>query len=234
MHRHPSPDEARQVLGLAPSAGPGELKRAYRRLAREHHPDRGGDPASFHRIRAAYERLGGHDGERPAFRPARPSRPTRPVDDPDLGSVDWTGSPPRDGDGLDRDGIAAWFVAGTTEPLRALSRSPGSRLNRVAAGLAGDLTSQLTITTGADDRGRQVATVTIRAAPRRARRALDRADLGGAWTRRRGSSTTSLQATIDLDDDRQRTAVRIIDRLEELLEGLGWPMRDWRCSRPMT
>ena len=34
-----------------------ELKLAYRRLAKQNHPDVGGDPDQFHRIQAAYQEL---------------------------------------------------------------------------------------------------------------------------------------------------------------------------------
>ena len=45
---------ARRVLGVAPDAGPGAVREAFRRLARLHHPDHGGDPAAFARIVNAY------------------------------------------------------------------------------------------------------------------------------------------------------------------------------------
>lgn len=43
------------VLGLKVGASKQEVKAAYRRLARQHHPDCGGDPAMFKAIHAAYE-----------------------------------------------------------------------------------------------------------------------------------------------------------------------------------
>ncbi|MBN1322026.1 MAG: DnaJ domain-containing protein [Thermoleophilia bacterium] len=49
--------EAYQVLGLAPDATAAQVKTAYRRLAAEAHPDRGGRAADFIRVRAAYEIL---------------------------------------------------------------------------------------------------------------------------------------------------------------------------------
>lgn len=61
------------VLGLAPDAGPAELKRAYRRLAMRWHPDRNGDPSAperFRQIRAAYEQLVAVDGDGEAEIPA--------------------------------------------------------------------------------------------------------------------------------------------------------------------
>lgn len=51
--------EALQLLGVPPEAQPGEIRRAYRRLAALHHPDRGGDPERFVAIRAAWELLSG-------------------------------------------------------------------------------------------------------------------------------------------------------------------------------
>lgn len=49
--------EALRVLGLEPGATPQAIKRAYRRLAKAHHPDLGGRPEAFHRLEAAYRLL---------------------------------------------------------------------------------------------------------------------------------------------------------------------------------
>ena len=46
-----------QVLELDTGAGAEQIKRQYRRLANAHHPDKGGDPARFREITAAYQRL---------------------------------------------------------------------------------------------------------------------------------------------------------------------------------
>ncbi|MGL5096728.1 MAG: J domain-containing protein [Planctomycetia bacterium] len=46
-----------QVLGVAPDATLDEIRRAYREQVRRHHPDRGGDPASFIAVTKAYEEL---------------------------------------------------------------------------------------------------------------------------------------------------------------------------------
>ena len=46
-----------QTLGVAKNATPDEIKKAYRRLAAIHHPDKGGDTAMFQKVQAAYETL---------------------------------------------------------------------------------------------------------------------------------------------------------------------------------
>jgi hypothetical protein len=43
------------VLGVRPAATRTEVINAYRVLAKVHHPDTGGDPAQFRRLRVAYE-----------------------------------------------------------------------------------------------------------------------------------------------------------------------------------
>ncbi len=45
------------ILGVQKNANPEEIKRAYRRLAAQHHPDRGGDTKKFQEIQAAYDIL---------------------------------------------------------------------------------------------------------------------------------------------------------------------------------
>jgi molecular chaperone DnaJ len=45
------------TLGVPKNASPAEVKKAYRKLAREHHPDQGGDEARFKEIQGAYDVL---------------------------------------------------------------------------------------------------------------------------------------------------------------------------------
>lgn len=45
------------ILGVASDASEEEIKRAYKKLAMKHHPDRGGDQAKFQEIQEAYATL---------------------------------------------------------------------------------------------------------------------------------------------------------------------------------
>lgn len=47
-----------QILGISKNASQDEIKRAYRRLAQQHHPDKGGDAKKFKEINEAYQVLG--------------------------------------------------------------------------------------------------------------------------------------------------------------------------------
>lgn len=50
-----------RTLNLSESASDEEIKQAYRKLAREHHPDKGGDKDKFQKIQEAYEILSNPD-----------------------------------------------------------------------------------------------------------------------------------------------------------------------------
>lgn len=51
-------DDHYQTLGVSKTATQEEIKSAYRKLASKHHPDRGGDTATFQKIQAAYDTVG--------------------------------------------------------------------------------------------------------------------------------------------------------------------------------
>lgn len=61
------------TLGVARTASQDEIKKAFRRLASQHHPDKGGDTARFQAIQAAYDVLGNpekraaYDNPQPQF-----------------------------------------------------------------------------------------------------------------------------------------------------------------------
>ena len=51
------------ILGISPGAGRDEIKAAYRRLAKQYHPDHdGGDTEKFKNIQEAYSMLAGDPG----------------------------------------------------------------------------------------------------------------------------------------------------------------------------
>lgn len=74
-----SADDARAILNVRDDAERVEIIAAYRRLALEHHPDRGGDPAAMGKINAAAEVL---IDESPPLLATSP-RPTSNVQDVD-------------------------------------------------------------------------------------------------------------------------------------------------------
>jgi len=80
-----------EVLGVSATATQEELRRAYRRLARETHPDTGGSSARFVAVQLAWERIGTPD-DRAAYDRGRPARADR--DEPHTWSAP-SGRPPQ-------------------------------------------------------------------------------------------------------------------------------------------
>lgn len=61
-----------RTLGVEKTATPEEIKRAYRKLASQHHPDRGGDTAKFQQIQSAYDVLSDPQKRQAYDNPASP------------------------------------------------------------------------------------------------------------------------------------------------------------------
>jgi len=232
-------EQALRVLALASTADATEVKRAYRRLAREHHPDHGGDPELFHELQQAFECLLDSDAEprQPSVARGRPSRPPAPTPDgtdtTDHASIDWAVPTPTPGTRLSRDLLASALLApdGTAVgEITATSHSPGSRLNAVAPHLAGHMTCTLRLFPDRDDRGRPVLTIEVRAWNRRGRRALQQAPTSGHWARIRGSSSILLRSDLAPGADPRAAIVRAVDRTVALLDGLGWGLADWTVT----
>jgi molecular chaperone DnaJ len=68
------------VLGVNKNASEDEIKKAYRQLARETHPDKGGDKEQFQKIQEAYEVLSNSEKRRQYDNPQMTSQPSFPFD----------------------------------------------------------------------------------------------------------------------------------------------------------
>lgn len=239
--------EAFEILELDHTADRAAVKRAYRRLARVHHPDTGGDVVTFQRVQRAYERLrGGADlqvprGQRPrqATRPSRApgERATPPSgryadDEVELAGVDWDQALPARAVPATRELVAVALARphpGAVHPVTLRSRAPGSRLNRIAQHLDADLLADLTVEVTRDHRalvGHDVE-VRVRAAARKVRRHIDRVPLEAGWIRERGSSWSQLRVFLEPSVERNATALRAADRTLILCERLEWPLPSW-------
>jgi DnaJ-class molecular chaperone len=62
------------TLGVPRTASADEIKRAFRKLASQHHPDKGGDTGKFQEIQAAYETLG-DEKKRAMYNSPKPQMP---------------------------------------------------------------------------------------------------------------------------------------------------------------
>lgn len=58
-----------RILGVSYNATPDEIKKAFRRLAHIHHPDKGGDANKFKEISEAYSALKDRPAQSDSFRP---------------------------------------------------------------------------------------------------------------------------------------------------------------------
>jgi DnaJ-class molecular chaperone len=57
QHHVEADDICYQLLGITPSATPEEIREAYRRKAKQYHPDKGGDPDMMRALTEAYRKL---------------------------------------------------------------------------------------------------------------------------------------------------------------------------------
>lgn len=240
-------EEALDVLGLRGPADAGEVKQAYRRLARELHPDAGGDADAFHRVRQAFELLG--DGTPVRIGPA-PQEHTAGVEER------WWDAPgawhdkPVDRRGValdhsapdatvtraDLDLVASLLHAPSSEapvhPLRLVSRAPGSWLHGIIAWLQPDLLAGCTIAPATDGpRPGHDVVATLHSAAGRGRRTLAEATPPDGWTRSRGSESVRLHRRLRPCHDPADTAVRLARVVAAALDDIGWPLQDWFLLR---
>jgi len=238
---------ARELMGLGAGADLDQIKRRFRALAHDLHPDRGGDPRAFHDLQVAY-RLLCKDLEAPD-RTARPriarGRPSRPAPDlaptsaPSLGDLplqaltveevrDLLNDRRRTFDG---ELLARLLLSGPAAAHlhRLVSRAPGARSNRVSGLLDAGATSTLTLHAEAT-----TVRIELSARGRGARRAvvgLDVASLTRAtWTRRRGDAVTLVVGEIARSVRSEEGARLTVEAVTELLDRLAWPLTDWRLD----
>jgi hypothetical protein len=220
-------DEALAVLGLPPDADGATVGRRFRALARELHPDRGGDPAAFAELDRAYAVLRAEPAPpRPRVARGRPSRTAPTVATAACGGA--------------ADGDAAALAAallGRRDPatgagrLRLISVAPGARRNRLAAALPEGTLGVLELRLGG--RGTEVRlTVRTRAARRAVTAlALDGPDLAAPWSRRRGDAAIELRCTPRTDGtDPAAAAGAAAGAAARLLAALAWPVADWHVE----
>lgn len=76
------------VLGVARDATRKEIDAAYKRHAKSTHPDKGGDPAAFHRVKLAYDILK-DASRREKFDATGDASETTPPPNPDDGAINY-------------------------------------------------------------------------------------------------------------------------------------------------
>jgi DnaJ-domain-containing protein 1 len=52
-------EQPHEILGIGPNASPAEIKRAFRKLSLQHHPDQGGSAEMFKKINDAHAHMSG-------------------------------------------------------------------------------------------------------------------------------------------------------------------------------
>lgn len=234
---------ARELLKVDRHATADDIRRAYRRAARTHHPDAGGDAQTFQDLVAAVDLLLDRADREPPVaaspstgRRAYPStvgqygRARADADDVDL-SLLADAIAPDTGDAWSVGGVAA-AIAGaydTTGPDRisGVSRRPGSFLNRFGRHLSGDLLSRWEVT-GASRRGVAGRDLEVVATfPPGGRRRVDRASVPAGWSTTRNPGVTESTYVVRTGPSEEATAVQVAEVLEAFCAAIGWPLGDW-------
>jgi curved DNA-binding protein CbpA len=234
-------DRARVVLSVGRHATPDEIRRAYRRAARTHHPDAGGDADTFRDVVAAADLLLDRAAREPDV-DASPSTGRRAypstadaTSDPATDRVDTSlldgAEAPGHHQRWSRAGVAAAVLGAfdTSGPdhIAGASRRPGSLLNRFAHHLSDDLLSRWEVT-GARHRGVAGRDLEVVATfPPGARRRVDRSRLPSGWSTTRNPAGTVTSHVVRPASTPAETAVRVANVVDELCTAIGWPLPDW-------
>ncbi len=233
-------EEALDVLGLRGPVDAATVKRAYRRLARQLHPDAGGDANEFHRVRTAFEAIGGGTA---ATRGPAPQEHVASVEERwwDAPGAWHDGEAARSDVDLDRelpsqgavrmdlDLLASLLTGG--DPVASVqlhSRAPGSRLHHIITWLQPDLLAEVSISPAVTGpRPGHDILVAVRSGGGKGRRLLAAAATPGSWTRARGSESVRLQRRFRPCRDPRDTAARLAREVSDALETVGWPLGEW-------
>lgn len=241
-----SHQRARDLLSVGHRATPDEIRRAYRRAARTHHPDAGGDADTFRDVvDAADLLLGRAERERPieaspsTGRRAYPSTmgqyaASGPADEPVDTSVLDGAEAPATGQRWSRPGVAAAVLRAFDESgpdqIEGISRRPGSLLNRFGRHLSDDLLSRWEVT-GARHRGVAGRDLEVVATfPPGGRKRIDRADLPSGWSTTRNPAGTMSTHVVRPAATTDETAVLVAQVIDQMCSAIGWPLGDWYRS----
>lgn len=174
MSSSPAARTPYEVLGVSPTVELAELRKAYRRLLRETHPDTGGDPVRFHAVQIAWS-LVGEPADRAKYDAGNRSRyaPQSQGSSAASGAYGEPGSEPSG------SAKGAW-TAGTGRSTGA-SRPDGSQLRARSYGHPGGQSRELFLTLIREWAGRGTPlpdpydAALVHSAPREIRRALSKA-----------------------------------------------------------
>ncbi|HKJ56661.1 MAG TPA: DnaJ domain-containing protein [Nitriliruptoraceae bacterium] len=229
-------------------ATPSEIRQAYRRLARIHHPDAGGDVATFQELTLAVDLLTHPRMQQPEVK-ASPSTGRRAYPSTAGQYASAAGAvydtAPADTSMLDatplpspaaawtRDDLARAVAARLAHhagqvPLVGMSRRPGSFLNRATRHLSDDLLSRWQVQParlrGMPDHDLEV----VARFPSGARKHIDRATLPAGWSSVRSPSTTTATLVVHPSHEHTVTAVHAADAVAAFCEAIAWPLPQWR------
>lgn len=235
------PGDALEALGLRGPAGPDEVKRAYRRLARRLHPDVGGDAERFRTIQLAFEVIRDGtdarvDGPRAQVHVAGVER--RWWEAPgawheqtvDVRGVVLDATPAGRATAADVDLLASLLLTdeGPVRPTTLHSRSPGSRLHRLISWLQPDLLATLSVRPAGDGpRPGHDVRIELRAPAGRGRRIAGDVPLPTGWTRRRGADSVRIARDLRPSRAREQTAVRVARQVGRFTDEIDWPLSEW-------
>ncbi len=228
------------MLGVSRTDDESTIRRRYHALARDQHPDAGGDADAFQRLRRAYAVLVVEAPEAskasgsPNADPDAPRRPPPPDPRPstptvDIDEVDWDQPLPTRPAALDRGLLArAGAVANPVATTVAHSRGPRALLNRVTPMLEDGLAARLE--TGLQ-LSREELGIRITAPTRRTRRLLlDIRRLDGWTVHRANSDVVVATRRVPVGVYARVNSLVLAEVVDGALGALDWPLSAWTLA----